>query len=136
MLLALLQLAYKSCMRLPTPSEAENHWELSWQRFERLSETHCGGYSDVALECNSVLGCILFLRLLTKNLELCDGALENVPSLLNGVPTLQHSMKQATSLTVIEKIVRATIKRHLTDGLATATSFVTQGDLVRARWKF
>ena len=138
-IIGILPLAYGSCMRLPTPGEADTFLEEMWTRFERGHEAYYvvgDGHSGVALESDSVLGRLLFLLLLTKGLEICGGSLEEVPSLLKQMPELHHLMKQATTLTVIEKIVRATVKRHLTDGLSMANSYLAEGELMRARWKF
>ena len=124
-------------MRLPTPEEAKESCELSWVRFERARETYIfgDGHADAALECDSVLGRLLFLRLLTIALERCGGSLDQVPSLAAD-PETRNYLKQVTSLGVIEKILKASYKRHITEGLHAGNSYVERGELMRARWKY
>ena len=134
--LAVLPLAYTSCMRLPTQMETEEKRERLWSQFERTSEMFISRdcHGAAGLECDSVLARILFLRTLTKALELCAGSLDDLPSLATD-PELRHLLKQATSLTVIEKILRSTIKRHIISGWEAGASYTESGDLLRARWK-
>ena len=136
-LLPVIPLAYTSCMRLPTPGEAEESQTEWWMRHERGSETYIygDGHADAALECDAVIGRLLFLRLLTKTLEICGGSLEAIPSLSRD-PNTQNYLRQATSPVIVEKIARATFKRHIYPGLDTGNTYMKRKENMRARWKF
>ena len=137
-LLPILPLAYTSCIRLPTATEAEESTLLGWLRSERGGETYiyADDNTDAALESDSTVGRLLYLRALLKILDLSGvRSLDDLPSLTND-PLIQHYLRQSTSLDVIEKIVRSTINRHTLDGAQTAERYVERGELMRARWKF
>ena len=125
-------------MRLPTPDEAKDDLESSWRRLERGNETYIygDGHADAALESEAYLGRLLYLRILAINLELCDGDLEAISSQDLATSSSRYVMKQTTTLEVIEKIVRASINRHLAEGIKAADTRMEHGELMRARWKY
>ena len=124
-------------MRIPTPCEAEESWEPWLLRLERTSETFnpARSHVDASFECESVLGRLLLLRLLVKTLELCSGSLDDLPRLA-AEPQMQDALKLVSSVTIVEKIARATIKRHLPGSLEAGSSYAKRGDLECARWKY
>lgn len=108
-------------------------------RFERLQEMFSvtgALHSDAAFESTSVLGRLLFLRMISQCMKGCGGSLARVPSLMRENPDVEHLLKQTTSLVVIEKIVRSTINRPLTEGLEAGNSYLEQGKHIQALWKF
>ena len=137
-LLAVLPLAYNSCMRLPTELETKQHPDPNAMILvERTSETFIvqGPTFDFALGCDIHLGRLLFFRILTKAVQLA-GALQTVPSIESLTPALRHYIVQLTSLKVLGKIVRTTIRKHIENALATARMLASDSHHKQAYWKY
>ena len=135
-LLTIIHLAYQSCFRLPTLEEMKATPSNGWVYLERALDNFSEYQPEAAVESDAVLGRILYLRIVFRQLYNNGRTIDDMYSGRHLSPEQTHYVRQAGAMGIIEKVMRSTSKRHVLDGIGAAQGAVSKNKLLCAKWKF